>query len=118
MSSLLTLVHTDLLLDLTPDARIKFCSDSIEDILGYTPTEVTGQCSWDFFHKDEVAFAKEIHSRGLDMDKAAVLNYCRIKHKDGSWIGCECVFTVVHDVLVTSVSVYKRGPKARRESAL
>ena len=49
------------------------------------------------------------------MDKAAALNYCQIKNKDGRWVGCECVFTVVHDVLVGCTSVYRRGTKSESE---
>lgn len=104
------LIHPDLSLD----ARIRYCSDSIEDILGYLPNEVVGRSCWEYFHPEEIPFAREIHGRGISLDKAAVLNYCRIRHRDGSWIGCECVFTVVHDVLVASTAIYRRGPKARR----
>ncbi|KAI1619043.1 hypothetical protein EDD37DRAFT_606953 [Exophiala viscosa] len=102
--------------DLSLDARMKYCSDSIEDILGYLPNEVVGRSCWEYFHPDEIPFAREIHGRGISLDKAAVLNYCRIRHRDGSWIGCECVFTVVHDVLVASTAIYRRGPKARQRA--
>jgi len=104
-------------LDLSLDARIKFCSDSIEEILGYRPNEVKGKSCWEYFHPDEIPFARAIHGRGLDLEKAAALNYCRIKHKDGSWIGCECVFTVVYDVLVASTAIYQRGEKAQSKSS-
>lgn len=100
--------------DLSLDARIKYVSDSIEDILGYRPNEVKGKSCWDYFHPDEIPFAREVHGRGINLDKAAVLNYCRIQHKDGSWVGCECVFTVVYDVLVSCTSIYKRNPRAQR----
>ncbi|KAJ4532221.1 hypothetical protein HRR76_007220 [Exophiala dermatitidis] len=100
--------------DLSLDARIRYCSDSIEDILGYLPHEVTGKSCWEYFHPDEIPFGRSIHGRGVSLDKAAVMNYCRIKHKDGSWVACECVFTVVYDVLVASTAVYRQGPKARR----
>ncbi|KAK6371610.1 hypothetical protein LTS17_008862 [Exophiala oligosperma] len=99
--------------DLSRDARIKYCSDSIEDILGYLPNEVIGKACWEYFHPDEIPFAREIHDRGIELDKASVMNYARIKHKNGEWIGCECVFTVVHDVLVASTAIYRRGPKAQ-----
>ncbi|OAP60041.1 hypothetical protein AYL99_05043 [Fonsecaea erecta] len=102
--------------DLSQDARIRYCSDSVEDILGYFPHEVTGRSCWDYFHPDEIPFARAIHDRGISLDKAAVMNYCRIKHKDGHWVGCECVFTVVHDVLVASTAIYRRGPKARQRA--
>ncbi|RMD42025.1 hypothetical protein DV735_g3129, partial [Chaetothyriales sp. CBS 134920] len=103
-------------LDLSLDARVKFCSDSIRDILGYSPSEVKGRSCWEYFHPDEMAFAKSAHSKCLNLDKAAVLNYCQLRHRNGDWIGCECVFTVVYDVLVASTSLYRRGPKARRRA--
>jgi PAS domain S-box-containing protein len=93
--------------DLTLDAPIRFCTISITDILGYAPEEVINKSCWEYFHPDEIPFAKAIHGRGIRLDKAAVLNYCRIKDKNGRWVGCECVFTVVHDVLVGCTSVYR-----------
>ncbi|KAL8838234.1 MAG: hypothetical protein Q9170_002224, partial [Blastenia crenularia] len=92
---------TDLLnyfyLDLSLDARLLYTSQSIVDILGYTPQEVVGKSCWEYFHPDEIPFARAVHGRGVQLDKAAVLNYCQIKNRDGRWVGCECVFTIVHD---------------------
>ena len=96
-------------LDLSSDARALYVSSSIVDILGYTPEEVVGRSIWDYFHPEEVPFAKDVHGRGVELDKAAVLNYCRIRNRDGFWVGCECVFTIVHDVLVASTSIYRRS---------
>lgn len=83
------------------------------DILGHLPHEVVGRSCWEYFHPDEVPFARAIHGRGVQLDKAAVLNYCQIKSKNSGWIGCECVFTIVHDVLVASTSIYRRGIKSQ-----
>ncbi|KAJ9606890.1 hypothetical protein H2200_008900 [Cladophialophora chaetospira] len=102
--------------DLTQDARIKYCSDSVEDILGYLPYEVTGKSCWEYFHPDEIPFARAIQGRGISLDKAAVMTYARVKHKNGDWIGCECSFTVVYDVLVATTAIYRRGPKARQRA--
>lgn len=99
--------------DLSLDARIKYCSDSVEYILGYKPQEVKGRSCWQYFHPDEIPFARAIHGRGLDLDKAASFHYARLKHKNGEWIGCECVFTVVYDVLIASTAVYKAGEKSK-----
>ena len=98
-------------LDLGPDATILFASDSITDILGYHPTEVQEKSCFDFFHPEEVPFARSIHSRGILLDKAAVLHYVRIRSRDGNWVSCECCFTVVHDVLVACISIYQGGEK-------
>jgi len=103
-------------LDLSSDARIRYVSDSIEDILGYQPHEIRGQSCWDYFHPTEIPFARAVHGRGIYLDKVSALNYCQIKHKDGSWVGCECVFTIVYDVLVSCTSIYRRGARSRRTS--
>lgn len=102
-------------LDLSRDANILFASDSIADILGYQPHEIMGKSSFDYFHPDEVPFARSIHSRGVLLDKAAVLHYLRVQNRDGQWVSCECCFTVVHDVLVACTSIYRRGERSERE---
>lgn len=102
--------------NLSPNANILFASDSIYDILGYQPDEVQGKSCFDYFHPDEVPFARSIHNRGVLLDKAAVLQYARIFSKDGRWVSCECCFTVVHDVLVACTSIYLRGEKSERRA--
>ena len=105
-------------LDLSPNANILFASESVFDILGYQPHEVQGRSCFDYFHPEEVPFARSVHNRGVQLDKAAVLHYARIMSQDGRWVSCECCFTVVHDVLVACTSVYRRGAKSESESAL
>ncbi|KAJ6012053.1 hypothetical protein N7522_002408 [Penicillium canescens] len=102
--------------DLSRDASIRYASGSIEAVLGYQPHEVLDRSCWEYFHPQELPFARSIHSRGVRLDKAAVLNYCSIRHKDGSWVGCECVFTVVYDVLIASTTVYGRGHGSQRRA--
>ncbi|KAM5348488.1 hypothetical protein ACJ41O_008312 [Fusarium nematophilum] len=102
--------------NLAPDANILYASESIVDILGYAPHEVLGRSSFEYFHPDEVPFARSVHSRGVLLDKAAVLHYARILSRDGCWVSCECCFTIVHDVLVACTSIYRRGEKSERRA--
>lgn len=74
-----------------------------------------GKSCFDYFHPDEVPFARSIHSKGVLLDKAAVLHYMRIQSRDGQWVSCECCFTVVHDVLVACTSIYQRSEKSERK---
>ena len=106
-----------MIVDLSLDARLLYVSASIEDILGYHPNEVVGKSCWEYFHPDEIPFAQAIHGRSIQLDKAAVLHYCQIKNKAGRWVGCECVFTVVHDCLVASTSIYRRGKRSQSTTA-
>lgn len=75
-----------------------------------------GRSVFDFFHPDEVPYARSIHSRGILLDKAASLHYVRILSADGRWVSCECCFTVVHDVLVACTSIYRQGQKSERRA--
>ncbi|ORY03652.1 hypothetical protein BCR34DRAFT_605144 [Clohesyomyces aquaticus] len=102
--------------DLTEDAHILYSSDSIVDILGHTPDEVVNRSAWDFFHPEEIPLAKELHSRGVRLDKAAVLAYCRIRNRQGDWVGCECCFSVVYDVMVCCTSIYRRGMSSQKRA--
>ncbi|KAI1322931.1 hypothetical protein F5Y16DRAFT_412987 [Xylariaceae sp. FL0255] len=102
--------------NLSRDANVLFASESIVDILGYHPHEIRGRSCFDYFHPEEIPFARSVHNRGVLLDKAAVLHYARIMSKDGRWISCECCFTIVHDVLVASTSVYRRGEKSERRA--
>ncbi|KAF2684488.1 hypothetical protein K458DRAFT_302778 [Lentithecium fluviatile CBS 122367] len=102
--------------DLTEDAHILYSSDSIVDILGHTPDEVVNRSCWEFFHPDEVPVAKKLHSRGVRLDKAAVLSYCRIKNRQGDWVGCECCFSVVYDVMVCCTSIYRHGMNSQKRA--
>jgi hypothetical protein len=44
----------------------------------------------------------------VNLDKAAVLSYCQLQNRQGQWVGCECCFTVVYDVMVVCTSIYRR----------
>ncbi|CAN8102269.1 unnamed protein product [Discula destructiva] len=102
--------------NLTPDCNVLFASESINDILGWPSDHVQGRSVFDFFHPDEVPFARSIHSRGILLDKAASLHYVRVLAANGQWVSCECCFTVVHDVLVACTSIYRRGEKSERRA--
>lgn len=102
--------------DLSDDAQILYSSDSIVDILGHTPDEVVNRSVWQFFHPDELPLAKDQHSRGVRLDKAAVLSYCRLRNRQGDWVGCECCFSVVYDVMVCCTSIYREGMQSQSKS--
>jgi PAS domain S-box-containing protein len=104
--------------DLTDDAHILYSSDSIVDILGHTPDEVVNRSVWQFFHPEELHFARAQHNRGVRLDKAAVLSYCRLKNRQGDWIGCECCFSIVYDVMVCCTSVYRDGMQSQSKHCL
>lgn len=52
------------------------------------------------------------------MDRAAVLSYCRVKNRDGDWVGCECCFSIVYDVMIVCTSIYRRGLESQSKIGL
>lgn len=100
---------------MTPQAKITFVSESITEILGWLPEEVVGHSCFDYFHPDEVPLAQYIHNRNVQLDKAAALHYARIRTRNGDWVSCECVFTVVYNVLVSCTSIYRGDEKNDRQ---
>jgi PAS domain S-box-containing protein len=63
--------------DLSPSATVLFASASIDDVLGYKPEDVVGKSCFDYFHPEELPFARTMHGASIQFDKAAVLSYCR-----------------------------------------
>lgn len=98
--------------DLHPDANILYASDSIFEILGYSPQDVINKSAFEFFHPDEIPYARSVHSRGVLLDKAAVLHYARLRSHDGRWVSSECCFSIVHDILFACISIYRRDAKS------
>ncbi|KAI9800843.1 MAG: hypothetical protein M1825_003626 [Sarcosagium campestre] len=104
------------ILDLSGSAVVLYVSDSVTDVLQYAPEEVQGRSCFEFFHPSEIPLARNVHGTSVETDKAAVLSYCRLKNKAGMWVGCEFVFTVVYNVLVASISIYRRGLKSQKRA--
>ncbi|KAF8545032.1 hypothetical protein BDD12DRAFT_915076 [Trichophaea hybrida] len=99
--------------DLSPDATVLYASESIGDVLGYQAEDVVGQSCFRYFHPDETPFAKAVHGRGVHLDRAAMLSYCNLKRTDGTYVRCECVFTVVYTVIVACTSLYRYTDKSQ-----
>ncbi|RKK52212.1 hypothetical protein BFJ66_g5647 [Fusarium oxysporum f. sp. cepae] len=109
--------HTFLTIhNLHPDANILYASDSIFEILGYSPQDVINKSAFEFFHPDEIPYARSVHSRSVLLDKAAVLHYARLRSRDGRWVSSECCFSIVHDILFACISIYRRDAKSERRA--
>ncbi|USW54256.1 Putative PAS domain-containing protein [Septoria linicola] len=102
--------------DLTDNATILYSSDSVVDVLGYTPDEIVNHSAWELFPEDELPAAQKFHRKRVNTDKAAVLAYVRVRNREGNWVGCEVCMTVVYDVIVVCTSVYRRGLKSEKRA--
>ncbi|KAM6494432.1 hypothetical protein JOM56_010793 [Amanita muscaria] len=102
------------IVDFSHEAKWLFLSDSVAELLGYEPGELIGRPSLNLVHPDEYIRIKQLHFDTIQQDKAACLVYLRMRHKDPykGYILCGVSRTVVHNVLVGSVSFAQPGAKA------
>ncbi|KAF5360560.1 hypothetical protein D9756_005056 [Leucocoprinus leucothites] len=102
------------IVDFSQEARWIYMTDSVSDLLGFEPHELVGRPSLELVHPDEFGRVRQLHYDTINHDKAAVLVYLRMRHKDPykGYILCGISRTVVHNVLVGSVSFASPGAKA------
>ncbi|KAG1780650.1 hypothetical protein EV702DRAFT_732311 [Suillus placidus] len=107
------------IVDFSEDARWLFLTESVSDLLGFEPRELIGRPALELVHPDEFSQVKQMHYDTIREDKAAALAYLRLKHKDPfkGYILCAVSRTVVHSVLVGSVSFATPGGKALQNTS-
>ncbi|KZT11845.1 uncharacterized protein LAESUDRAFT_754395 [Laetiporus sulphureus 93-53] len=107
------------IVDFTEEAKWLYCSESVSDLLGFEPHELIGTPSLNLVHPDEFTEVKSMHYSTITQDRAAVLAYLRMKHKDPykGYILCAISRTVCQNVLVGSVSYASPGPKAMHNAS-
>ncbi|KAL7283101.1 hypothetical protein ACG7TL_002526 [Trametes sanguinea] len=96
-----------------------YCSELVFDLLGYEPGELIGTSFYFLLHPDERSEVKELRDTAISRDKAAILAYHRMRHKDPfkGYKICGVSLTVCADVLVGSVSFAEAGPKAMHNAS-
>ncbi|KAH9841393.1 uncharacterized protein C8Q71DRAFT_700276 [Rhodofomes roseus] len=107
------------IVDFTEQAKWVYCSESVNDLLGFEPHELIGTPSLNLVHPDEFDQVKAMHYSTITQDRAAVLAYLRMRHKDPykGYILCAISRTVCQNVLVGSVSFASPGPKAMHNAS-
>lgn len=79
----------DVMVVVDPSGAVRFASDSVRRVLGFSPEDHTGSAIWDFVHpEDMVAAAGAVSeaSRSTGYHQPAVF---RIRHEEWEWVECE-----------------------------
>ncbi|KAF9054888.1 hypothetical protein BJ165DRAFT_1337665, partial [Panaeolus papilionaceus] len=102
------------IVDFSQEAKWLYMTESVTDLLGFEPHELIGRPSLELVHPDEFPRVRRLHYDTIQQDKAACLVYLRMRHKDPyrGYVLCGVSRTVVHNVLVGSVSFASPGAKA------
>lgn len=73
----------------TPKGEVLYSSDSVKQVIGYTPDELQGVSVGPYLHPDDVALFEEQWKKLLAKQGARIELEYRVKHKDGSWVWVE-----------------------------
>ncbi|KAF8895588.1 hypothetical protein BD779DRAFT_1609090 [Infundibulicybe gibba] len=105
------------IVDFSPEARWVYMTDSVTDLLGYEPHELVGKPSLRLVHPDEFPRVKQLHYDTIQQDKAAVLVYLRMRHKDPykGYILCGIVSAILFGIFLRSFA--SPGAKAMHNAS-
>lgn len=90
------------IVDFSQDIRFLYVTESFTELLGWDVRETIGRPGSDLVHPDEFPVVRQLHYGTICQDKAVVLAYLRLKHKDPlkGYLLCTISRTIVHEVLV------------------
>ncbi|KAI7864746.1 hypothetical protein BDF14DRAFT_1143205 [Spinellus fusiger] len=93
--------------DNTMEAAYLYVSDSVTDVLGYSPHELIGKGVYHFIHSDEIHGVHVIHRANVMNERMSVMISYRFLHRDGHYVELD---TVVHYCMDSIISTnYLRG---------
>ena len=107
---------SDLIIILKKDGTIHFTSDSVEKILGYKTSEITGSSIFSLVHViDKEFFQKQISSMVFTGTKTFILEV-QVAHKNENWVYLEVSGTnLLHDPNVEGIVLNSRDVTDRKQ---
>ncbi|KAI8061959.1 hypothetical protein BDF21DRAFT_428872 [Thamnidium elegans] len=95
-------VNCIIIYDNTAQASVVFASESVYDILGYTPEELIGHPGYHFTHPDEHEALALIHTTNVDEQRMSSLTTYRSRHKNGTYVQTDVIIHYCYDSLVST----------------
>ncbi|KAL0076998.1 hypothetical protein J3Q64DRAFT_1770097 [Phycomyces blakesleeanus] len=86
--------------DNTLNATYIYVSDSVFDVLGFTPEEMLGKGGYSLIHPDELDSAHLIHRANVMNERMSVMLTYRTLHKSGEYVEIDTVVNYCTDVVV------------------
>lgn len=82
---------TDAIQMVTPKGQISYTSESIKNVLGFTPEELQGKDVTPYLHPEDLPyFMSKVQELLKHPQKPITIQY-RVRHKDGSWAWLETI---------------------------
>jgi PAS domain S-box-containing protein len=105
----------DLIAIVTPDGLARYCSTSVERVLGYTTADLLERHTFPLIHPDDLRFVQETKNAILNQPgKSCSVEY-RFLHKNGSWRTLEAIITnLLEDPAIEGLVFNARDVTERR----
>ncbi|MBI3977021.1 MAG: PAS domain S-box protein [Chloroflexi bacterium] len=108
---------SDLIAILDDALTLRFCSPSVERVLGYRPEEIIGRNVFDYLHPDDQARAAELAAELRSTVAGVRLTEFRLRHADGSWRDLETTGSnLLHHPAVTGILINARDVSERKRA--
>jgi PAS domain S-box-containing protein len=75
----------------SPTGEILYSSDSLKNVLGYSPDEIAHEGVTPFLHPDDKEYFFERFAYLIEHPDEQITMHYRVKHKDGSWAWLETI---------------------------
>lgn len=96
--------------DVTERARCVYATDSVTELLGWSPQELMGMSLFTLVHAEEEQAARNLHFEILERDLSATLTYMRLQRKDGGYALCALSRSVAKNFVVGTLSLATDDP--------
>jgi len=105
----------DLITRHSPDGRLFYASEACQELLGYTPEELTAQNPWDIMHPEDAAQFGGADGAPFPLPAGRELTF-RMRHRDGHWVWIEAVASLLRDEggALEEIQVFSRNVTDRR----
>lgn len=80
---------TDAIQLVSPEGAILYSSESLKNVVGYTPEELKNLGVTPYIHPDDLEYFMQKFTELLQKPKGSIHMQYRVKHKDGSWAWLE-----------------------------
>lgn len=109
----------DAIILITEDGTITYASQSLQNVLGYTPNECVGTTIFSYLHPEDVNEVLGKLSEVLQAPGAQVTVEYRARHKDNTWVWLEATGTnYLHDPLIHAIIGNFRNITERKQIEL
>lgn len=86
--------------DNSAKATVKFVSESVSEVLGFTAEELIGTCGYELTHPDERDALTLVHGNNVRKERLSTITTYRSRHKDGYYVPMDITTHYCFDTLI------------------